>query len=302
MGLIYLELALVPLAARSEPRMPIAFKSTGLYGRDAAYLKNGAGWSTAATPGTGANLPMTKAPIPFKAPVWMAAARPLAGNATGNKYTNPLTATAPLAIASPDGVAGTGPGQPEMDAFTSVGSANMVDLFSGDFSYNIPLLDVGGYPVNLAYRAGVTMDQDASWVGLGWNVNPGTIGRSMRGLPDDFNGRYDTVRKIMSIKENKTVGVTAGADIEIAGKSNGGEKASDTTKGAKGASFSFSFGGSLGIMHNNYKGWGLENSINASINAGVPGLGSLTGGLSVANSTMDGLSVTPSASLSTKLL
>jgi len=37
-----------------------------------------------------------------------------------------------------------GPNQPEMQSFTSVGANNMVDLFSGDFSYNIPLLDVGG--------------------------------------------------------------------------------------------------------------------------------------------------------------
>ena len=33
----------------------------------------------------------------------------------------------------------------------------MVDLFSGDFSYNVPLLDVGGYPVNIAYHSGVGM-------------------------------------------------------------------------------------------------------------------------------------------------
>src|SRR5688572_20575978 len=65
-----------------------------------------------------------------------------------------------------------GPGQPEMQAFQSVNSNNMVDLFTGDFSYNIPLLDVGGYPVGLSYRGGISMDQEASWVGLGWNINP----------------------------------------------------------------------------------------------------------------------------------
>src|SRR5688500_1113298 len=48
-----------------------------------------------------------------------------------------------------------GPSQPEMSSFTSVNASNMVDLFSGDFSYNIPLMDVGGYPVNLAYRGGI---------------------------------------------------------------------------------------------------------------------------------------------------
>ncbi|MBL7729082.1 MAG: hypothetical protein JNM68_15405, partial [Dinghuibacter sp.] len=47
---------------------------------------------------------------------------------------------------------GPGPGQPEMQAFKAVGANDMVDLFTGDFSYNIPLLDVGGYPVNLSYN------------------------------------------------------------------------------------------------------------------------------------------------------
>ena len=77
---------------------------------------------------------------------------------------------------------GGGPTQPEMQAYQSVNSNNMVDLFSGDFSYNIPLLDVGGYPVNIAYHSGISMDEDASWVGLGWNINPGSITRNMRGF------------------------------------------------------------------------------------------------------------------------
>jgi hypothetical protein len=45
-----------------------------------------------------------------------------------------------------------GPNQPEMQSFTPAGANNMVDMFSGDFSYNIPLLDVGGYPVNIAQQ------------------------------------------------------------------------------------------------------------------------------------------------------
>ena len=76
----------------------------------------------------------------------------------------------------------TGPTQPESESFSSVNNNNLVDLFSGDFSYNIPLLDVGGYPVNLHYNSGVTMDQEASWVGLGWNINPGAITRNTRGI------------------------------------------------------------------------------------------------------------------------
>ncbi len=102
-----------------------------------------------------------------------------------------------------------GPSQPEVESFEPVGTSEMVDLFSGDFNYNIPLLTVpgpnGGYPINLAYHAGIGMEQEASWVGLGWNINPGVINRQMRGLPDDFKG--ETVRKEINHKPNWTFGL-----------------------------------------------------------------------------------------------
>jgi len=184
-----------------------------------------------------------------------------------------------------------GPGQPEMQAFSSVNSNNMVDLFSGDFSYNIPLLDVGGYPVNLSYRGGISMDQEASWVGLGWNINPGTITRNMRGLPDEFDGKYDSVKKVMNIRENKTIGVTAGADVEIVGyPQNSSGSGTDTVSYG-------SIGGSLGVFHNNYKGWGMEFGINASINSGRMARGPLTGGLSMTDNSQEGLTLSPSLSV-----
>ncbi|HVU57801.1 MAG TPA: PA14 domain-containing protein [Puia sp.] len=178
---------------------------------------------------------------------------------------------------------GGGPTQPEMQAFQSVNANNMVDLFSGDFSYNIPLMDVGGYPLSLSYRSGVSMDQEASWVGLGWNINPGTITRNLRGLPDDFSGK-DSIKKITSIKEDKTVGLTGGfsGDVEVAG-----------------FPINVNFGANLGVFHNNYKGWGIENGINASINSGQGGKGTLTAGmgLTVSNNSQDGLTLSPSLSL-----
>lgn len=173
---------------------------------------------------------------------------------------------------------GPGPTQPEMQAFSSVNANNMVDLFSGDFSYNIPLLDVGGYPVNISYRSGISMDQEASWVGLGWNVNPGTITRNLRGIPDDFSGA-DSIRKIAHIKENKTVGVSGAVDLEISGAP-------------------LSLGASIGVFNNNYKGWGIENSVNASLSAGVSSMGGLSGGLALNNNSQEGLTITPSISLS----
>ncbi|HTF81332.1 MAG TPA: hypothetical protein VL947_06400, partial [Cytophagales bacterium] len=39
----------------------------------------------------------------------------------------------------------SGPAQPETQQFAPAGMDNMVDPFTGDFSYNIPLMDVGGY-------------------------------------------------------------------------------------------------------------------------------------------------------------
>lgn len=174
----------------------------------------------------------------------------------------------------------SGPIQPEMKAFASVNSSDMVDPFTGDFSYNIPLLDVGGYPVSLSYRAGITMDQEASWVGLGWNVNPGTINRNVRGLPDDFNGSGDFISKTVHMRENRTIGVTGAADVELTGLPM------DVTIGRQ-----------LGLFYNTYKGWGLESGLNASINSGKWASGALTAGLSATNNSQEGITINPTLSV-----
>jgi hypothetical protein len=84
------------------------------------------------------------------------------------------------------------PYTPESETF--MGSGNMgegVNEVTGDFSYNVPLLDVpgpeGSYPINAFYRAGIKPEQDASWIGLGWNVNVGSINRNIVGFPDDYS-------------------------------------------------------------------------------------------------------------------
>jgi hypothetical protein len=112
----------------------------------------------------------------------------------------------------------SGPSQPEVQSFEPVGTTDMVDMFSGDFVYNIPLLDVEGYPINISYHGGVDMEQEASWVGLGWNINPGVINRTVRGLPDDLNG--EIIDKKINIKPetNVRVGVGAGAELFGVGK------------------------------------------------------------------------------------
>lgn len=138
-----------------------------------------------------------------------------------------------------------GPSQPEMTAFKPVGSDNMVSPFTGDFSYNIPLLDVGGYPVNMFYSSGIAMDQEASWLGLGWNINPGTVTRNMRGLPDDFNGS-DQITKTQSFRDDKTFGLNTGANIKIAG-------------------FPLKLGANFGLAWNNKLGVSAEAGVNAAL-------------------------------------
>lgn len=113
----------------------------------------------------------------------------------------------------------SGPSQPEFSGFEPAGTSNMVDPFSGDFTYNIPLFELpgpdGGYPFNLSYHSGVTMDQEASWVGLGWSLNHGAITRNMRGIPDEFAG--DTVVREVDMKPDVTWAFTPSYRYEILG-------------------------------------------------------------------------------------
>ncbi|MCP9752380.1 hypothetical protein [Ferruginibacter sp. HRS2-29] len=151
-----------------------------------------------------------------------------------------------------------GPGQPESSTFKSVGADNMVNLFTGDFSYNIPLLDVDGYPINIFYNAGVTMDQESSWVGLGWNINSGSINRNVRGVPDDFDGS-NVVTKEQSIEPEITVGVNGGVDLEIVGTPNKPKPVQTLLP--------TNIGFSGGVSYNNKRGLGIEAGINAVFDA-----------------------------------
>lgn len=180
----------------------------------------------------------------------------------------------------------SGPGQPEVQGFTPIGNTDMVDLFSGDFSYNIPLMDVEGYPINLGYRGGVTMDQEASWVGLGWSLTPGAVERNLRGIPDDFRG--DPMTRYMHLRPNRTVGGQIGADFELWGLDNLGQMAQ--TVGSSSASLSVS----LGCNFNNYNGISFSTGCGMSMKSMLPGKSSMNAGLGLNSSSQDGLRVQPS--------
>lgn len=173
-----------------------------------------------------------------------------------------------------------GPSQPEVQSFEPVATTQMVDPFTGDFSYNIPLLDVGGYPINLSYHAGPTMDEESSWVGLGWNINPGVINRNVRGIPDDFNG--EKVKREFTMRDNNTVGISGGATIEIFGFDAIGLGAEV----------------GLGLNYNNYKGLSYEAFVNPALSVGKNSGPSMTANLGMSASSDGGVSINPSLSFS----
>ncbi|MFI5136685.1 MAG: hypothetical protein ACHQIM_02580 [Sphingobacteriales bacterium] len=184
-----------------------------------------------------------------------------------------------------------GPSQPEVESFEPVSTTQMVDPFTGAFNYNIPLLDIDGYPVNISYHSGVTMDQEASWVGLGWNISPGVINRGLRGLPDDFNG--DPITKEFNVRANRTFGVTGTFAKEVFGL--------DPKVFLQSKSIS------VGIKYNYYNGVGIEATASAThtgkFNSGKSGKTKNTYklGLTVETSSDDGLTIEPSGSFSSQI-
>ncbi|PCJ65164.1 MAG: hypothetical protein COA58_09885 [Bacteroidetes bacterium] len=183
-----------------------------------------------------------------------------------------------------------GPSQPEVQGFQPVGASDMVNLFSGNFSYNIPLLDVDGYPINLSYSSGITNDQEASWVGLGWNINPGVINRSMRGLPDDFQG--DLIKKEFNLKHNLTIGGSFSPNLEFFGA--GGKASKMFEKMNIKGSYS------LGLRYNNYSGFAVETTAGIRSDRTSSDKGVLNGSLGFTSSA-DGLSMSPSVSYDKKV-
>ncbi len=161
-----------------------------------------------------------------------------------------------------------GPSQPEVESFKPIGATDMVDLFTGDFSYNIPLLDIDGYPINISYQSNPGMDEEASWVGLGWTLNPGVMNRDVRGLPDDFKG--DTMNRQFNTKPNTTIGVSGGPKAETFGM--------------------FKLRPSIGYFYNTYQGFGQESTVNISFQAGDKDKGFQLGA-SFNNNSQSGLDV-----------
>jgi hypothetical protein len=171
-----------------------------------------------------------------------------------------------------------GPSQPEVQRFQPLETAQLVDPFTGDFSYTIPLMTVGDYPLTLSYSSLISMDQEASFVGLGWNLNPGAINRKVQGLPDDFAG--DRVRKDEHRKDNITHTGSLGADLEVFGFGT------------------FPLNLNVGVSGNNYQGLGLDLNFSTAVGSGEGAKPALTAGLGLSSN--NNASLSSSVSLSGK--
>ncbi|TVQ86186.1 MAG: hypothetical protein EA393_12565 [Bacteroidetes bacterium] len=172
-----------------------------------------------------------------------------------------------------------GPSQPEVEYFSPVSNDNMVDLFTGAFGYSIPLLDVGGYPLVLTYNSNVNMMDEASFVGLGWNLNTGVIQRNLRGIPDDFAGDY--VKQEINMKPNRTYGLDVALDLEFFGIS----------------AQSLGANVSAGLMYNNFRGLGLNLSLAPSKTLVNTSWGPLTANLGINANSFSGVNLNASLNL-----
>ncbi len=172
----------------------------------------------------------------------------------------------------------SGPSQPEFNSFTPIGTSDMVNLSSGNLNYNIPIMDVGGYPINLAYDSGITMDQEASWVGLGWNLSIGQINRQVRGIPDDFKG--DEMVYENNMRDNVTVGVSASVDPQVFGF-----ETPDNINASVG----------VDLKYNNYTGLSFAPSYGLSFSLSED----ITVGMNVQTSAEDGVTISPNVSAKT---
>ena len=150
-------------------------------------------------------------------------------------------------IIPPPAMAGTGgPAQPEFSTFESVGTSDMVNEFTGSFTWNLPVIEVpgpngSGYAMSLSYHSGTSPNEPASWVGYGWTLNPGSVSRNVRGFPDDY--KQDTVTYYNKTPKNWTVTAGTYAGVEA---------------------YSIGLSVNASIRYNNYMGYGYSAGVGLS--------------------------------------
>ncbi|UIR54610.1 hypothetical protein LZQ00_10020 [Sphingobacterium sp. SRCM116780] len=166
----------------------------------------------------------------------------------------------------------SGPISPDASSFEPVDTSTMVNPLTGDFVYNVPLMEVpgpeGSYPLSLSYHAGINPEQESSWVGLGWTLNPGSITRSVSGFPDDWANTLSSRRDYWAGGVTNVTSV--GVNIPVINVSADVTVVKDTYKG-------------LGVGWNVAYGYGISDVVQAKIGIGSNPYSSgfsVTGGLS----------------------
>lgn len=167
----------------------------------------------------------------------------------------------------------SGPNMPEFSSFEPVATTNLVDPLSGGFTYNLPVIQIpgpdgGGYAMSLSYHSGTSPEEEASWVGHGWTLNPGAINKNVRGLPDEYdNTPIDVYNKT---RPNWTLSGSEKLNLEVFSASKKEQARSQQMDLASGSGL-----GSLSlgkyVRFNNYQGVAKTSSIGLS-----KGFGSLS--------------------------
>lgn len=80
---------------------------------------------------------------------------------------------------------------PHAANFKLVNNGSGIDQYTGSLNWKYNLLTVPGrggldFPIDLTYHSGIGCEQEASWVGLGFGLNLGSIERSIVYIPDDL--------------------------------------------------------------------------------------------------------------------
>lgn len=177
----------------------------------------------------------------------------------------------------------SGPNSPDFSSFEPVDATNMVDMATGDFIYNIPIIEIpgpeGGYPLSLSYHANIKAHQEASWVGLGWTLNPGAINRQVNVYADDFNRQTESTRDSWEGGSNNTTSIGLGGGFGIGYGYIGGMAGiiinKDTYRGTNYGWYG-STGGGVGLGEGNGPNIGLnfsyaqfDGEYTAGVNLGV---------------------------------
>ncbi len=170
---------------------------------------------------------------------------------------------------------------PEVAQFEPVDITDLVNLATGDFQYALPVGSLPGapggtFPLSLNYKAGVRLAQEASWVGLGWNLQPGSISRAVRAYPDDYLAApiYTTERLRSTYSYSVGIGFQ-GANVGVnwdnhggfggqVGLSLGGGLSADYSTNNQGqTSFSMSYSVGLGPINTKFTAGSSGSGVSA---------------------------------------